>query len=61
MRIFKPADTSRRLPTYLQAHTKENFIWQLKMAVLFIVAREVKEKIEERRWRQKYDTTPYYR
>lgn len=58
MQIFKPADPTRRIPTYLQAYTKENYIWQLKMAVLVIVAMEVKERIEERKWRKKYGITP---
>lgn len=58
MQIFKPADPSRRVPTYLQAHTKENFIWQLKMTVLLIVGMQVKDRIEERKWRKKYGITP---
>ena len=61
MRIFKPADASRRVPTYLQAHTKENFIWQLKMSVLLIAGLEIKNRIEDRKWRKKYGITPYAR
>lgn len=32
--MFKPADPSKRRPAYLQSHTKENAIWQLKLLPL---------------------------
>ena len=32
---FRHADPSRRTPTYLQAYTVENLVWQLKLLVGF--------------------------
>ncbi len=34
MRIFRTADPTRRTPTWLQARTKENFVWQLKVSAI---------------------------
>jgi hypothetical protein len=58
MQIFKPADATRRVPTYLQAHTKENFIWQLKLSAVLIAGMIVRDRLEERKWRKKYGITP---
>jgi hypothetical protein len=60
--MFKPANPDLRRPAYLQAHTKENMIWQLKLSGLlligFILADKVSELREKKRRKnaQKTDT-----
>ena len=53
---WKTADPSRRIPVYLQAHTKENFIWQLKMTVVvtagLMAYTYIEDEIEERKRRR---------
>ena len=34
---FKEADPTRRTPVYLQNHTKENFVWQLKLTGVLLI------------------------
>lgn len=51
---FKHADPTRRTPTYLQAHTVENFKWQLKLTALFFVYIGLKEWYDERQYQKKY-------
>lgn len=50
---FKTADPTRRIPTYLQAHTKENLIWQLKLTAVLMVAMEAYNWYDERKFQQK--------
>lgn len=45
--MFKTADPTRRTPTWLQAGTKENIIWQLKMTVLVVAAIEAKSRYDD--------------
>lgn len=55
MKIFmKTADPSRKTPVYLQAYTKENFIWQLKVAAVMYFAFHVYEVVEAKRARRDY-------
>jgi len=55
MRIaFKHADPSRRTPTYLQANTQENVIWQLKLLGLLFVWIGVQGWWENRQYKKKY-------
>lgn len=35
--MFRAADPSRRLPVWLQNGTKENVIWQIKLAGVYLV------------------------
>ena len=59
--MFKTADPTRRVPTFLQAYTKENFVFQLTAATLLIVGCAVKDEIQERRlierWTKNTETT----
>lgn len=55
--MFKHADPTRRMPTYLQAHTVENLVWQLKLTGVLLVGIIVYETIQERREQKKY--APY--
>ncbi len=48
MFAMKHADPSRRTPTYLQARTQENLVWQLKLTVLFISAMCLKDWWDDR-------------
>lgn len=52
---FKEADPTRRTPVYLQNHTKENFVWQLKLTGVMLVGLWVYEyadtKLEDRQRR----------
>ena len=41
MRIFRPANPSKRRPAWLQSHTKENFIAQATLAVITFVGQEL--------------------
>lgn len=49
MRIFRPADTSKRRPAWLQSHTKENFLAQIGAGVVLLVCMELRDKLEERK------------
>lgn len=53
---FKTADPTRRIPTYLQAHTKENMVWQLKLTALFFVYIGLAEVWDRYQWKKKYGT-----
>lgn len=46
---WKPVNPDRRLPGYLQAHTKENLVWQLKLTAVFLVVMIAVDKIQEKR------------
>lgn len=50
---FKTADPSRRVPTYLQAHTKENLVWQLKLTALLFAWIGIRGAYDEYQWRKK--------
>ena len=47
--MFKHADPTRRTPVYLQAYTKENIVWQLKLTAVFILGTYVWGRIQEYR------------
>lgn len=50
MRIaWKPVNPDSRLPGYLQNHTKENMIWQLKLTGLMIAGIWIWEYVSEKR------------
>lgn len=51
--MFKPADPTRRMPSWLQNHTKENFIWQLAMTAVVLGGFAVKDKYDEWKFEQK--------
>lgn len=51
--MFRPADPSRRIPVYLQAYTKENFIWQLKLTGLLFAGTYAWACIEAKREEKK--------
>lgn len=55
MRIFRPADPSKRRPAYLQSHTKENFFAQLAAAVVLYFAQEAYWTHKERQERKELD------
>lgn len=57
MAIFKPADPSRRMPVWLQAYTKENFIWQIKLAVVYLVGIYAHERVLLEIDKKKYQNT----
>lgn len=44
--MFRTADPTRRIPTYLQTNTKENIIWQLKLTALILLGFTVWDKLE---------------
>lgn len=46
--MFKPADPTRRIPTWLQNGTKENVIWQFKMMALVVAGAFVKDWYDQR-------------
>ena len=50
---FRTADPSRRIPTYLQANTKENIVWQLKLTGLLFVYILGRGVYDEWQWRRK--------
>ena len=50
--MFKPADPTRRIPVYLQAYTKENVIWQLKLTAVFLAGMYVWD-YAQMRWETK--------
>lgn len=52
--MFRTADTTRRTPVYLQAHTKENLIWQLKMTVLMFVGIGLKDWYDKKKQKNRY-------
>lgn len=54
--MFRPANPSSRRPAWLQNGTKENVIWQLKLAVLYIAGISLKDWYEERKLKNKYKT-----
>lgn len=43
---WKPVNPDSRLPGYLQNHTKENMIWQLKLCGVFLIVMIVSDKIQ---------------
>lgn len=47
--MFKSADPTRRVPVYLQAYTKENVVWQLKLTAVFLAGMYALEYVRERR------------
>lgn len=47
--MFKSADPSSRIPAVLQANTKENLVFQLALASVFVGGMMVKDVLEERR------------
>lgn len=47
--MFKSADPSSRIPAVLQANTKENLVFQLALAAVFVGGMMVKDVLEERR------------
>lgn len=50
MQYFKPADPTRRTPTWLQRNTKENMIWQLAMLPVVLTAMWLWNKWADRRF-----------
>lgn len=61
---MRRADPSRRTPTYLQAYTQENLVWQLKLTPVVILGVmaygwwqdnefEIKRKLKNRKSRVK--------
>lgn len=53
---FKVADPTRRMPVYLQAHTKENLVWQLKLTAVIVGALFVKGVLDERRAKKEQES-----
>lgn len=49
---LKTADPTRRTPVYLQAYTKENFFWQLKLTAVLMAGLMVYDWYEERKFKQ---------
>lgn len=47
--MFKPANPNSRIPAVLQAHTKENIIFQLALTVVFIGGMTLIDVVQERR------------
>lgn len=45
--MFRKADPSKRMPVWLQNGTKENLIWQLKLAVVFTVGMYAYDYIQD--------------
>jgi hypothetical protein len=52
---FRHADPTRRIPTYLQAHTVENLVWQLKLTAVLIAGYVVYETVKDRRNQKKLE------
>lgn len=52
--MFKSADPTRRVPTYLQANTKENLVWQLKLSLVLFGVIGVIEAVDQYRFNKKY-------
>lgn len=52
--MFRPADRNRRLPAYLQPHTKENIIWQLQLTALIILGGMVWDEYQSRQYRKRH-------
>lgn len=50
--MFKHADPSRRTPTYLQANTKENVVWQLKLLPVLLLGIFARDWWEDRHYRR---------
>lgn len=50
MKIFRPANPDSRMPSWLQAHTKENLIWQIAMAALFVGGMNAYEYYKHRKF-----------
>jgi hypothetical protein len=47
--MFKSADPSSRIPAVLQANTKENIIFQITLAAVFVGGMMAKDALEYRR------------
>lgn len=47
--MFKPANHSSRIPAVLQANTKENVIFQITLAAVFVGGMMVKDELARRR------------
>lgn len=54
--MFKSADPSSRIPAVLQANTKENIIFQLSLAAVFVGGMMVKDVLEERKLKKQRET-----
>lgn len=50
--MFKPADPTKRRPSWLQSRTKENFIWQIAGALLILVGFAAKDWYEDRQFKK---------
>jgi hypothetical protein len=46
---WKPVNPDSRLPGYLQNHTKENAIWQLKLTAVFIAGMWIYDYVQTKR------------
>ena len=54
MRIFRPANPSKRLPAWLQNGTKENVLAQLGALVVWIVMKESYETYQDKKRDKKF-------
>lgn len=57
---FKPANPDSRLPSFLQAHTKENIIFQLSAMVILMLAMGLKDEYDMRQMEKRlaYSNNP---
>lgn len=49
-KMFRAADPTRRTPTYLQAYTRENAIWQLKLTGIILLGLYLWGEYEDYQW-----------
>lgn len=57
MKIFRPVNPDSRMPSWLQAHTKENFIWQTAMAVLLIGGMNAYNEYKNRKFLKEWEAS----
>lgn len=60
--MFKPANPNSRIPAVLQAHTKENIIFQLALSAVLLGGMIAKDLYEQRQFAKRYAhlTDPEY-